>query len=179
MSDEHNDPETGSDTLEAPGPEETISRLEADKAELNDRLLRALAELENTRRRAEREKAEVRIYGIEKFAGDMLGVSDNLSRALGALTEEERTTLPDGARNLFDGIAMTERQLIAALQRHGVTPIEATPGAAFDANVHQAVAQIPSPQAAGTIAECFQPGWKLGDRTLRAAMVAVSAGGMS
>ncbi len=177
MTDETDQNDT--ETLEAPAPDERVAALEAEKAELNDRLLRTLADLENTRRRAEREKAEARIYGIEKFAADMLGVSDNLSRALEALSEDERAALPDNARNLFDGIALTENQLIAALQRHGVSPIDAAPGATFDANVHQAVAQIPSAQAAGTIAECFQPGWKLGERTLRAAMVAVSAGGVN
>ncbi len=173
------------DTLTAPDaaaetPESSdsvIARLESEKADLIDRLLRTHADLDNTRKRADREKADARIYGIEKFAGDVLAVADTLARALAALSEDDRAGLSDSGRSLFDGIAMTEKQLTGALSRHGVTPIEAAPGSAFDANLHQAVTQIPSPHPSGTIAECFQPGWKIGERTLRAAMVAVSAGG--
>jgi molecular chaperone GrpE len=171
--------QTAGETLDAPSPDDMLAKLESEKAELNDRVLRLLAELDNTRKRAEREKAEARIYGIEKFAADLLAVSDNLSRALSSLPESEAASLTEAGRNLIDGISMTEKQLAATLQRHGVTPVDAAPGSAFDANCHQAVTQIPSSHPAGTIAECFQPGWKIGDRTLRAAMVAVSAGAAS
>tara|TARA_Y100001001_G_scaffold152300_1_gene164790 strand:+ start:6884 stop:7492 length:609 start_codon:yes stop_codon:yes gene_type:complete len=164
---------------EEAAPEEEmdpVQKLEIEKEELREQLLRTLADLENTRKRAERQVADARIYAIEKFAGDLLSVSDNLSRALTALSEEDRAALSEPGRNLFEGIEMTEKELHTALARHGVTVIAALPGDTFDPNQHQAVANIPSDQPNGTIASCFQPGWKIGDRTLRAAMVAVSAG---
>jgi len=153
-----------------------VQKLEIEKEELREQLLRTLADLENTRKRAERQVADARIYAIEKFAGDLLSVSDNLSRALTALSDEDRAALSEPGRNLFEGIEMTEKELHTALARHGVTAIAAQPGDTFDPNQHQAVANIPSDQPNGTIASCFQPGWKIGERTLRAAMVAVSAG---
>ena len=156
--------------------EDRILQLETEKEELREQLLRTLADLENTRKRAERQVSDARIYAIEKFAGDLLSVSDNLARALAALTEEDRAALSEPGRNLFDGIEMTEKELHTALARHGVKAIAAAPGDTFDPNLHQAVANIPSDEASGTIASCFQPGWKIGDRTLRAAMVAVSTG---
>lgn len=156
--------------------EDKIQKLEIEKEELREQLLRTFADLENTRKRAERQVAEARIYAIERFAGDLLSVSDNLSRALTALSEEDRAALSEPGRNLFEGIEMTEKELHTALARHGVTAIAAAPGDAFDPNLHQAVANIPSDQPNGTIASCFQPGWRIGERTLRAAMVAVSAG---
>jgi molecular chaperone GrpE len=164
------------DAETAPGPEEVIARLEAEKAEMNAQILRLLADLDNTRKRAERQLSEARIYAIEKFAADLLSVSDNLARALEALPDTERESLSDAGRNLLGGIEMTSRELHTALGRNGVAPVEADPGSAFDPNIHQAVAQIPSEQPGGTIAQLFQPGWKIGERTLRAAMVAVSTG---
>ena len=164
---------------EEAAPEEEmdpVQKLEIEKEELREQLLRTLADLENTRKRAERQVADARIYAIEKFAGDLLSVSDNLSRALTALSEEDRAALSEPGRNLFEGIEMTEKELHTALARHGVTVIAALPGDTFDPNQHQAVANIPSDQPNGTITSCFQPGWKIGERTLRAAMVAVSAG---
>ena len=153
-----------------------VQRLEIEKEELREQLLRTLADLDNTRKRAERQVADARIHAIEKFAGDLLSVSDNLSRALAALTDDDRAALSEAGRNLFEGIEMTEKELHTALARHGVTVIAALPGDTFDPNLHHAVANIPSDQPNGTIASCFQPGWKIGERTLRAAMVAVSAG---
>ncbi|MEQ3649476.1 nucleotide exchange factor GrpE [Hyphomonas sp.] len=160
-----------------PAPDlDPVQQLEIEKEELREQLLRTLADLDNTRKRAERQVADARIYAIEKFAGDLLSVSDNLSRALAALTDDDRAALSEAGRNLFEGIEMTEKELHTALARHGVTVIAALPGDTFDPNLHQAVANIPSDQPNGTIASCFQPGWKIGERTLRAAMVAVSAG---
>lgn len=156
--------------------EELIVRLEAEKADMNGQILRLLADLDNTRKRADRQVSEARIYAIEKFAADLLSVSDNLARALDALPESERAGLTDAGKNLLGGIEMTAKELNTALSRHGVVPVAADPGAPFDPNVHQAVAQIPSDQPSGTIAQLFQPGWRIGDRTLRAAMVAVSTG---
>ena len=164
------------DAPEAQVDVDPVQRLEIEKEELREQLLRTLADLDNTRKRAERQVSDARVYAIEKFAGDLLSVSDNLSRALAALTDEDRAALSEAGRNLFEGIEMTEKELHPALARHGVTVIAALPGDTFDPNLHQAVANIPSDQPNGTIASCFQPGWKIGERTLRAAMVAVSAG---
>jgi len=156
--------------------DQQILVLEVEKQEMRDQLLRAMAEMENLRKRSEREKLDARVYAIEKFAGDMLSVSDNLARALEALPESEREALTEGGKGLLGGIEMTHKELHTVLTRHGITPIEADPGAAFDPNLHQAVANIPSEHPNGTIASLFQAGWRIGDRTLRAAMVAVSAG---
>lgn len=156
--------------------DQQILALEIEKQELRDQMLRAMAEMENLRKRSEREKSDARVYAIEKFARDLLNVSDNMARALEALPETEREALTDGGKGLLGGIEMTQKELHTVLTRHGVTAIEAEPGAAFDPNLHQAVANIPSEHPNGTIASLFQAGWKIGDRTLRAAMVAVSAG---
>ncbi len=155
---------------------ERLIAIEAEKLEIKDQLLRTLADMENLRKRTERQLADERVYAVEKFARDMLNVSDNLSRALTALTPEARAELSDAGKGLLEGIELTEKELTVTLSRHGVTAVDSTQGTEFDPNVHQAVAQIPSDQPEGTIAEPFQTGWKLGDRTLRAAMVAVSTG---
>lgn len=156
--------------------EELIVRMEAEKADMNGQILRLLADLDNTRKRADRQVSEARVYAIERFAADLLSVSDNLSRALDALPDGEREGLTDAGKNLLGGIEMTAKELNTALSRHGVVPVAADPGGPFDPNVHQAVAQIPSEHPSGTIAQLFQPGWRIGERTLRAAMVAVSLG---
>lgn len=160
----------------APTLEEQVAALETEKADLTDKLLRSLAEVDNVRKRATREVSDARVYAIEKFAGDLLSVSDNLARALDALSDEDRAALSEGGQGLLGGIEMTQKELHSVLARHGVTAIDAAPGAAFDPNFHQAVSQIPSDVPSGAIAQTFQNGWKIGDRTLRAAMVAVSAG---
>lgn len=153
-----------------------IAAIEKERDDLRDQMLRALAETDNVRKRSNREIADARIYAVEKFARDLLAVSDNLERAIGSLPDGMRSMLPDAARTMIEGVGLTQKDLIAVLARHGVTAIDAAPGAAFDPALHQAVTQIPSPHPAGTVAEMFQSGWKIGDRTLRAAMVAVSAG---
>ncbi len=159
-----------------PDAETRIAELEGEVALAKDQLLRTLAEADNVRKRAAREVADARVYAVEKFAKDVLSVSDNLARALAALPDEEREVLTEAGQNLLGGIEMTQKELHAVLSRHGVTAVDAAPGATFDPNHHQAVSQIPSDQPAGAIAETFQSGWKIGDRVLRAAMVAVSAG---
>lgn len=156
--------------------DQQLLALEVEKQELRDQMLRAMAEMENLRKRSEREKSDARVYAIEKFARDLLSVSDNMARALEALPEAEREALTEGGKGLLGGIEMTQKELHTVLTRHGVTAIDVEPGAAFDPNLHQAVANIPSEHPNGTIASLFQAGWKIGDRVLRAAMVAVSAG---
>ncbi|WP_084398135.1 nucleotide exchange factor GrpE [Henriciella aquimarina] len=156
--------------------ETRIAELEGEVAALKDQVLRAHAEMENIRKRAGREVADARVYAVEKFAGDLLSVSDNLARALAALPDDERAQLTEAGENLLGGIEMTQKELHTKLAKHGVVAIDAEPGATFDPNMHEAVSQIPSEHPSGTIAQTFQNGWKIGDRVLRAAMVAVSAG---
>ena len=168
-------PESG-DTIETDEVEDRFRRLEEETGELKNQLLRALAETENIRKRSERQIADERVYAIERFARDVLSVSDNLARALEALPDEDRAALTEQGQNLLSGVEMTQKELHAVMARHGVVAVDATPGTAFDPNAHQAVSQIPSEEPQGSVAQTFQTGWKIGDRVLRAAMVAVSAG---
>ena len=165
------DSENGEPTLE-----QRFQMLADENAKAKDQLLRAHAEMENIRKRAERQVADARVYAIEKFAADLLPVSDNFARALEALDDGARAELSDAGKNLLVGVEAIQKDLHAALARHGVTAVDAAPGADFDPNMHQAVSQIPSDQPAGKVAATFQAGWKIGNRVLRAAMVAVSAG---
>ncbi|MEM7727844.1 MAG: nucleotide exchange factor GrpE [Pseudomonadota bacterium] len=153
-----------------------IQELEAEIAALKDQALRVRAEADNIRKRSEREVQNAKAYGVEKFAGDVLSVYDNLSRALHTIDGQARSELGENARNLVEGIELTEKDLTAALERHGVKPVAGV-GAKFDPNVHQAVANIPHPEIEkGHVAAVMQQGFTIGDRTLRAAMVAVSTG---
>lgn len=149
-----------------------IARLEAEAVKARDDMLRALAEVENTRRRAERQAQEARAYAIDRFAADLLPIADTLARALSAAPRDD---LDEGFRNLLTGVELTERQMMEAFARHGLKRVGAK-GDAFDPKVHQAVAQAPSEHPSGTVLEVMQPGYVLGDRTVRAAMVLVSAG---
>ncbi|MFT3722754.1 MAG: nucleotide exchange factor GrpE [Hyphomonadaceae bacterium] len=156
---------------------EQIAALEKERDELKDNMLRALAETDNVRKRANRQIEEARLYAVEKFARDLLNVSDNLTRAVDSVPAHSRGLMTDTVKTALEGVELTQKELVAVLARHGVTAIEASPGAAFDPALHQAVTQIPSEHPAGSVAQLFQSGWRIGDRTLRAAMVAVSAGG--
>lgn len=152
-----------------------LAELENDLAKARDELLRALAEVENTRRRAEKQAGDARTYAIDRFARDLLPVADTLMRALEAAPANWRESADEGLRTLFAGLELTERAMLDAFSRNGLKRVGAA-GEAFDPNLHQAVAQTPSDQAAGTVLIVMQPGYVLGDRTLRAAMVSVSAG---
>ncbi|MEJ0022720.1 MAG: nucleotide exchange factor GrpE [Alphaproteobacteria bacterium] len=152
-----------------------FEKAQAEIGKLKDELLRALAEIENTRRRGERQAQEARAYAIDKFARELLPVADNLGRALEALPEDVRAEAGETVNTFIEGVALTEKSLLEAFGRHGLRRIGAK-GEPFDANLHQAVASVPSDAPAGAIAEVFQLGYALGDRTLRPAMVAVSAG---
>ena len=158
---------------EAEAPD--VAALEAELAKAKDDVLRALAEVENTRRRADRQAQDARVYAIDRFAADLLPIADTLGRALDAAPAGWRESGDEALRNLLTGLEMTERSLIDAFARHGLKRV-GVKGEAFDPNRHQAVAQIPSSHPAGTVAEVMQPGYVLGERTVRAAMVAVSAG---
>lgn len=171
MTNETNAQPEATETPEAQGAPD-IEALQSELAKARDDMLRALAEAENTRRRAERQAAEARVYAIDRFAADLLPVADTLTRALQAAPPDDRD---EGFRNLLTGVELTERALIDTFARHGLKRVGAK-GEPFDPNVHQAVAQAPGDQPAGTVLEVMQPGYVLGDRTLRAAMVLVSTG---
>lgn len=156
-------------------PEQRIEALELELANLKDQALRAMADAENVKKRAEREVTAAKTYGIERFAVDMLAVHDNLSRALLTVDGKTKDDLGENAKNLLDGIELTEKDLIMILARHGVRAVPGA-GSKFDPNVHQAVANIPSDEDKGNVATVMQTGFTLGERTLRAAMVAVSTG---
>lgn len=161
------------------GEEESLDSVIAEREALRDQLLRAVADAENIRKRAEKEVADTRQFALTNFARDLLSVSDNLSRALSAVSDDVRAAMGDPGKNLLAGVEMTEKELRTVLARHGVTPMDVNPGDRFDPNRHQAAAQIPSEHAAGAVVSAIQSGWVIGERTLRAAMVAVSAGGQS
>ncbi len=147
---------------------------QAEITALNERVLRLAAELENTRRRAEREKADAGRYAIASFARDLLDVADNFDRALRAA---DGASGEDAIAGLLDGVRMTEKELLTALERHGVRRIHPE-GEKFDPNLHQAVAHVPSAAVpSGHVVDVAQPGFTIGERVLRAAMVTVSAGG--
>lgn len=155
-------------------PRDEIATLSAEVAELKDRLLRALADAENTRRRGEREKTDASQYAVTKFARDMLTVADNLKRALDAFPPDARASASPQVRAVLEGIEATERNLHATLERHGVRMIDTT-GARFDPNLHQAIAEVPGEgKPAGAIVNVVQTGYVIGERLLRPAMVTVA-----
>ena len=171
--------ETGDETGdggETPDPMAVIAALQDQVDQLNDRALRLAADLDNTRRRAEREKAEAAQYGIQKFARDLLGVADNFHRALDAAPADPADLDPASLEGLITGVRMTEKELLSVFERHGVRRI-APKGEKFDPNFHQAIAEAPDAETpAGHVSDVAQPGFALGDRVLRAAMVVVSKG---
>jgi molecular chaperone GrpE len=151
--------------------------LEAFRAEievLKDQRLRALAEVENVRRRAEREKTEASVYAMTKFARDMLGIADNFSRALAAAPAAVRDAADPQLKAVLDGVEATDRQLIQTLERYGVKQVDTSDGK-FDPNLHQAIAEVPAAgKPAGTIVDVMQTGFMIGERLLRPAMVTVA-----
>jgi molecular chaperone GrpE len=162
----------------AAAPEPTPSTaLEREHAEMRDRLLRTLAEMENLRKRTEREVADSRLYGVTSFARDVLGVADNMRRALDALPAEARASAQAGIKALVEGVELTERELLKALEKNGVRQFSPQ-GEKFDPNVHQAMFEVPDPSVpAGSIVQVVQPGYMIGERVLRPALVAVAKGG--
>ena len=161
----------------ATAPPDPTAELAREAADLKDRLLRALAEMENLRRRTEKQVDDARVYGIANFARDVLGVGDNMRRALDAVTPELRETADTGVKALIEGVELTERELLRVLEKHGVKKLEPL-GGKFDPNLHQAMYEVPDPSVpAGTVAQVMQAGYTIGDRVLRPAMVAVTKGG--
>jgi molecular chaperone GrpE len=167
------EPETAG---QAPGPDPAVAAVR-EAAELKDKLLRTLAEMENLRRRTEREVADSRTYGVASFARDILAVADNMARALQALQAELKEKADAGVKALIDGVELTERELLKVLEKHGVRKFEPH-GEKFDPNLHQAMYEVNDPTLpAGTVAQVVQAGYMIGDRMLRPALVAVAKGG--
>ncbi len=154
---------------------ETLAR---ENAEHKDRVLRTLAEMENLRKRTEREVNDMRQYGIASFARDVLAVADTMDRALKALDAELQETANPGVKALLEGVELTERELLKVLEKHGVKRFEPQKGDKFDPNLHQAMFELPDPsQPAGTVAQVVQSGYMIGERMLRPALVSVAKGG--
>ena len=156
--------------------EATIAKLEHQVKELTDRLMRTAAEMENIRKRTERDKADTIKYAITKFAGDIVTVGDNFQRAISAVPAGAAETDP-ALKSLIEGVTLTEREFHGVLERHGVKRLDPK-GQAFDPNFHQAVMEQDNREVpAGTVLQVFQAGYVIEDRILRPAMVVVSKGG--
>ncbi|MET3559567.1 molecular chaperone GrpE [Bartonella japonica] len=154
-----------------------LTALQAENKELKDQLLRLAADMENLRRRTARDVADAKTYSIANFARDMLSVSDNLNRALEAIPEEEKEN-DSGLKTLAEGVEMTERAMMAALERHGVQKIYPE-GQKFDPHFHQAMFEIPNSEVPdNTVQQVVQAGYIIGERVLRPAIVGVAKGGM-
>lgn len=153
-----------------------VDTLQGQIADLTDRLLRAHAEMDNIRKRAEREREDTAKYAISKFARDVVAVADNFERAVQAVpagAAEQDSAL----KSLVEGVSMTERELLNVFERHGVRRINPR-GEAFNPHFHQAMMEMENADVApGTVLEVYQSGYVIEDRVLRPAMVVVSKGG--
>jgi molecular chaperone GrpE len=166
------------DVEPGPLPEDPLAddpaALRSEVAELKDRLLRALAEAENIRKRADRDRRDAEQYGITRFARDLLSVHDNFERAMRVVTDETR----EAAGPLLEGIELTQKELLSALGKHGIRKVEPQKGERFDPKLHQAMFEAPVPGTrSGDIIEVMGEGFTIGDRLLRPAQVGVSSGG--
>ena len=160
------DPEPGS-----------VEALQKESAEARDRMLRTLAEMENLRKRTTKEVADARLYGITGFARDVLDIADNLQRALDAVPAEARANADPGLTALIEGVELTERSLLNALEKHGVKKFDPR-GQKFDPNFQQAMFEVPDPSVpSGTVVQVVQAGYTIGERVLRPALVGVAKGG--
>lgn len=170
--------DVGFETPGAPEPgDDRVAALEAERTDLKDKLLRTLADIENMRRRTEREVADARTYGIANFARDMLTVADNFQRAIDNVPAEAREGAEPAFKALIEGIELTERDMLKALERHGVKRLEPQ-GQKFDPNLHQAMFEVPDPSVpSGTVVQVVQTGYVIGERVLRPALVGVAKGG--
>lgn len=166
------------ETAEAAAPEiDPVEALRAENAELKDRVLRTVAEMENLRKRTERDVADTRSYAIAGFARDMLTATDALSRALLVIPAETRESADGSLKSLIDGIELADREMQRLLAKHGVKPIDAA-GQKFDPHKHQAMFEVPNPNVPeGTVVQVVQEGFAIGERVLRPAMVGVAKGG--
>ena len=160
------DPEVGS-----------VEALTKEAAEARDKMLRTLAEMENLRKRTSKEVADARIYGIQNFARDVLDIADNLQRALDAVPAETKAAADPGLKALIEGVELTERSLLNALEKNGVKKFDPS-GEKFDPNFQQAMYEVPDASVpSGTVVQVVQAGYTIGERVLRPALVAVAKGG--
>jgi len=161
------DEDLGTDDISA-----EIEALRAERDDMRDRFMRALADAENIRKRGERDRREAEQYGGSKLARDLLPVYDNLKRALDSATEDQRAA----SKAVFDGIDLTMKELITVLGKHGVAPVVPAVGDSFDPQIHQAMFEAPVPGTkAGDIIQVMTEGFMLHDRLLRPAQVGVSS----
>jgi molecular chaperone GrpE len=158
-----------------PDPKDAeIAALREEAASFKDRLLRTAADMENLRKRAEREKAEATLYAATNFARDLLSVADNMSRAVAAISEEDKERADEVTRNLLAGVELTQKDLLNIFQRYGIRRVD-TVGHKFDPNLHQALFELPtSEHPPGTVVQEMQSGFAIGERCLRPAMVGVA-----
>ena len=155
----------------------SVEALQKESAEARDRMLRTLAEMENLRKRTTKEVADARLYGITGFARDVLDIADNLQRALDAVPAEARANADPGLTALIEGVELTERSLLNALEKHGVKKFDPM-GQKFDPNFQQAMFEVPDPSVpSGTVVQVVQAGYTIGERVLRPALVGVAKGG--
>jgi molecular chaperone GrpE len=163
--------------VEEPDPFVVLENLQLENAALKDKVLRALAEMENQRRRAEREVADAKTYGVTSFALDMLTFADNLRRAVESLPPDAREQAGTELKTLIEGVELTERDFLSRLGKYGVKKLEPL-GTKFDPNLHEALFEIPDETAPNaTVVQVIEDGYAIGDRVLRPAKVGVSRGG--
>jgi molecular chaperone GrpE len=174
MSEETQNPNPANDSDNPHAAEfAVLEALRAENESLKDQRLRALAEVENVRRRSEKEKADASQYAVTKFARDMVGIADNFARALAAVPAQVREAADPQLKAVLDGVEATDRQLMQTLERYGVKAVDVS--GKFDPNLHQAIAEVPGGgKAPGSIVDVVQSGYTIGDRLLRPAMVTVA-----
>lgn len=162
---------------EPEGDAAAMEALNKEVAESRDRMLRTLAEMENLRKRTQREVSDARVYGISNFARDVLDIADNLQRALDAVSAESRESADPGLKALIEGVELTERSLHNTLEKNGVKKLDPA-NEKFDPNFHQAMFEVPDASVpSGTVVQVVQAGYTIGERVLRPALVGVSKGG--
>lgn len=160
-----------------PEPFTEIENLLQENNALKDKVLRTMAEMENLRRRTEREVADAKLYGVTSFARDMLTFVDNLRRAVESVPAEEKDGASPALKSFVEGIELTERDFLSRLARFGVKKLEPQ-GEKFDPNMHEALFEVPDPNVAnGTVVQVVEAGFSIGDRCLRPAKVGVARGG--
>ncbi len=154
-----------------------IDALNAENAQLKDKALRTMADMENLRRRTEKEVADARTYAVSSFARDMLTVADNMRRGIESVPQEQRTSADGALKTLLEGVELTERDLLKTLEKYGIKQIDPQ-GQRFDPNLHQAMFEVEDPNVTtGTVVQVVQAGFVIGERVLRPALVGVSKGG--
>ena len=182
MPDDNSDPrETDEDQAKPDAPQKDagasdLDSLLAENADMRDKLLRTMADMENLRRRTEREKQDTARYAISNFARDVLSIGDNLRRVIEHVPAEAAAADP-ALKSFLEGVELTERELLKMMEKHGVAKLEPL-GQRFDPNQQQAMYEVPTTDVPdGTVVEVMQAGYTIGDRVLRPALVAVSKGG--